>query len=417
MLPGNHANLPPFSLLFFSSKESNRPIYVPGRAAAETAKTQDEKEAQEAEEKRLDEEAKTTEKRVKSLEMMQEKAPRDEHGELILRRREVHSGRAMTVSTVEWSVAEKSASPTSALEQYMWDKEAEVDRFRERVPLSNLVSQWRLSMVDTTKPKPRDWIGPVKEAAAGGSFVIIPECKRMEPGIGSLRKRYDVMKLTKEFTLAGVPAIGVNCDGIFFGGSLEDVTQAREGTAKAAMGNSKVVVPPILASDLVLYPYQLYKIRLAGADAVNLMAAALESKDLIYLTKIAASLQMQTFVTVTSARQIETIEALPAGSVTGLVVSNRNLEDFSFDMTGRQVLDVLSSDAMKRFRDKNGDDIAVLADGRVGIVTGQETGGSPQEYIRDLQKAGAMGAVVGAALVPDENRKSPLELLLQTSST
>lgn len=95
----------------------------------------------------------------------------------------------------------------------------------------------------------------------------------MEPGSGSLRKRYDIMKLTKEFTLAGVPAISVNCDGILFGGSLDDVTRAREGPAKAAMASNVsedgVIVPPILASDLLLYPYQLYKLRLAGADAVN----------------------------------------------------------------------------------------------------------------------------------------------------
>ncbi len=43
-------------------------------------------------------------------------APRSEEGELIVRRREIHSGRALTVSNVEWSVAENTATPTSALE-------------------------------------------------------------------------------------------------------------------------------------------------------------------------------------------------------------------------------------------------------------------------------------------------------------
>ena len=351
-------------------------------------------------------------KRIKSFDL-EVQAPRDEFGELVLRRREVHSGRALTVSTVEWSVAEKAASPTSALEGFMWDKETEVDRFRERVPLSNLVSQWRLSVVDPSKPKPRDWLGPVKEATTKGSFVIIPECKRMEPGSGSLRKRYDVLKLSKEFVVAGAPAISVNCDSVLFGGSLDDLTKAREGASQAALDSitveDGVVVPPILASDLLLYPYQLYKMRLAGADAVNLIVAALEPKDLVYLIKIAASLQMQTLATVTSAKQIERLGVLPEGSVDGIIVSNRNLEDFSVDLSGQQALDILDSDAMKQFRDKNPNAV-ILADGRIGIVTGEANGGSPEEYIKQLRERGVIGAIVGAGLVPDDNRKSILNV-------
>ncbi len=65
-------------------------------------------------------------------------APRSEDGELVVRRREIHSGRALSVSTVEWSVAEKTARPTSVLEGYMWEKETQVDRLRERVPLAQV---------------------------------------------------------------------------------------------------------------------------------------------------------------------------------------------------------------------------------------------------------------------------------------
>jgi indole-3-glycerol phosphate synthase len=261
----------------------------------------------------------------------EKKAPRDENGELIIKRREIHSGRALTVSAIEWSVAEKAATPSSALEGFMWDKETEVDRFRERVPLANLASQCRLSDVDPSMPKPRDWIGPILEASARGSFVIIPDCKRMEPFTGSLRKRYDISNIVKEFTLAGAPAISVNCDQVLFGGSLEDLTKAREASSKAALEMSSedgVVVPPILASDLLLYPYQLYKMRLAGADAVNLVVGALAAKDLLYLTKIAATLQMQTLAMVTSNAQVKKLSILPEGSVSGLIVSNREVRRF-----------------------------------------------------------------------------------------
>lgn len=101
-------------------------------------------------------------------------APRSPDGELIVRRREIHSGRSLSVSTVEWSVAEKMAKPTSALEGFMWEKETQVDRQRERIPLALLMSQCKAAMMDPSKPKPRDWIGPVKQAGADGKFVIIP---------------------------------------------------------------------------------------------------------------------------------------------------------------------------------------------------------------------------------------------------
>lgn len=213
----------------------------------------------------------------------------------------------------------------------MWDKETEVDRFRERVPLANLLSQCKLYTLDPSKPKPRDWIGPIKEAAANGNFVIIPEAKRMEPATGSLRKRYDVGKISKEYTKAGVPALSVNCDSVLFGGTLEDVTTAREATFKAAMetGDAEdgVVVPPVLASDLLLYPYQMYKMRLAGADAVNLVVGALQAKDLLYLTKIASSLGIQAIPSVTSVTQLEKLKTLAAGTVDGLLISNREVSE------------------------------------------------------------------------------------------
>ncbi|KAL3918031.1 MAG: hypothetical protein SGILL_004436 [Bacillariaceae sp.] len=333
------------------------------------------------------------------------KAPRDEDGELILKRREVHSGRALTVSTVEWSVAEKTASPTSKLEGFMWDKETEVDRFRERVPLANLLSQCKLSAVDPSKPKPRDWIGPVKDASLDGKFVIIPECKRTEPQMGSLRKRYDLRKLVKDFTTNGAPAMSVNCDGVLFGGSLDDLTKARDASSKAKLEATAVDnVPPILASDLILYPYQLYKMRLAGADAVNLLVGALAAKDLVYLTKIAKSVQMQSLLTVTSATQLaKVVDAMEAGSVEGLIVSNRELEDFSFDMSGRQALGILSSVAMKSFREKH-PDAPILVEGRVGIIKGSAESGkdtAAKDYIHQLKDAGATGAIVGGGLASD----------------
>eukprot|EP00986_Skeletonema_menzelii_P018091 scaffold24781_cov74-Skeletonema_menzelii.AAC.1 len=60
----------------------------------------------------------------------------------------------------------------------------------------------------------------------------------MEPTTGSLRKRFDVSKIVKQLTTAGASAISVNSDGVLFGGSMEDITKAREASNAAAVAQS-----------------------------------------------------------------------------------------------------------------------------------------------------------------------------------
>ena len=391
---------------------SRRPIYSPSKmATVDTTAVESSQTANNDDDDDVDEDV-----AQKTTIQITGKAPRSENGELIINRRDIHAGRSLTVLAVAWSVADKTATPTSTLEGFMWDKETEIDRFRERVPLANLLSQCKLSLLDPSMPKPRDFIGPVQRVSRERGFVIVPDCKRMEPVLGSLRKRYDISKLVKQYVTAGVPALSVNCDAVLFGGKLEDVTTAREAAASASaelLSEDGMVVPPILASDLILYPYQLYKLQLSGADAVNLLAGALAGKDLSYLTKIAASLKLQVLVTVTSTVQIEAVSSLPKGSVQGLIVSNRQLEDFSFDTTGQQVLDLLKSDALTTFRSNHGDDILVMAEGRVGLI--ERGGGDTLAYIKELKDAGASGAFVGAGLVV-EGMQDPKDRLQELAN-
>lgn len=410
---------------FLLSSKSGRPVYSAAIAAAEKAAAEEQAASSRRAQLLMEAEDAKRRQRVRGPLGLEVKAPRSEDGELILKRREVHSGRALTVSTVEWSVAEKTATPTSVLEGFMWEKETEVDRFRERVPLANLVSQCRLQSSDPTAPKPRDFMGPIKQVISDSGFVVIPECKRMEPSMGSLRRRYDVAKLVKSLTLSGVAAISVNCDGVLFGGSLEDVTTAREAASAASieiMSEDGVVVPPILASDLILYPYQLYKMRLAGADAVTLVAGALPKKDFTYLIKIASSLQLQTLASVNSEVQLNLLADLPAGTIGGVIVSNRELEDFSFDMSGEQALRLLKSSAMVRVREVHGTNIPVLVAGRLGVIERPDASrdGQPTAvgYLKELKEAGASGCIVGGGLVKDGKESSDIvhELQQQTIS-
>lgn len=394
-------------LLFFFNTESNRPVFVPTSTTTANQETEQSSLALLESDASLDQ---FTSNNVSYAAVESEyRAPRDENGELIVRRCEVNAGRSMNVASIVWSVAQKIGTPTSELERYVWEKDLEIDNFRERIPLSNWMSQVRWSEADPSKPKPRDWIAAVKSAADQNGFVIIPECKQREPLEGCLRKRYNVEELAREFALAKVPAMSVNCDNVRFGGSLDHIRLARETSVMV----SNESAPPILASDLILYPYQLFKLRLMGADAVSFLCAALEEKDLVYLTKIAASLRLKTLVTVTSAKHVKRLEkGLADGKgiqVDGLIVSNRNLEDFSVDVTGQQALDILESEELKSYIEKRGGRDVLLVEGRVGLTKCER--GSTVRYMKSLQEAGATGAIVGSALVPNNDRRNPLEFL------
>uniref|UniRef100_A0A7S3DV71 indole-3-glycerol-phosphate synthase n=1 Tax=Entomoneis paludosa TaxID=265537 RepID=A0A7S3DV71_9STRA len=201
-----------------------------------------------------------------------------------------------------------------------------------------------------------------------------------------------------------------------FGGSLDDITKARAAASAASvevMSEDGVVAPPILASDLLLYPYQLYKLSLAGADAVSLVVGALPKKDLTYLIKIAASLKIQTLASVTSEVQLQALAELPKGAIAAVVVSNRELEDYSVDMTGDQALNLLRSSAMEKVREVH--DIPVFAEGGVGAIErppGSDEN-SPGSYLEELKHAGASGCIVGRGLVKDGMDSSEIVQLLQ----
>jgi indole-3-glycerol phosphate synthase len=136
---------------------------------------------------------------------------------------------------------------------------------------------------------------------------------------------------------------------------------------------------------------------------------ALEGKDLLYLTKIARTVQLQVVASVTTKVQISMLNLLTAGSIVALVISNRDLETFDFDNSGRQALALLQSEELKTFREKHGDGVPILVEGRVGIVVGDEDGDSATTYIKALKDAGAYGAIIGggiATIAEDEVAKT-----------
>jgi indole-3-glycerol phosphate synthase len=119
--------------------------------------------------------------------------------------------------------------------------------------------------------------------------------------------------------LAGAAAISVLTDESFFGGSLGDLAAVRAGTRL-----------PVLRKDFLIDPYEVYRARAAGADAVLLIVRALDGALLGEMRALAAELHMAALLEVHDEGELDA--ALAAGGrLVG--VNHRDLRTFTIDMT------------------------------------------------------------------------------------
>jgi indole-3-glycerol phosphate synthase len=153
---------------------------------------------------------------------------------------------------------------------------------------------------------------------------IIAECKRRSPSRGVLRADYDAVALAASYARHGAAAISVLTEPTFFDGSLADLS-----------GVCATVNVPVLRKDFVIDEYQLFEARVAGADAVLLIVAALEARALTSLMHRAAELGLDVLVEVHNPDELA--RGLDAGArMVG--VNNRNLRTLAVDVHASETL-------------------------------------------------------------------------------
>jgi indole-3-glycerol phosphate synthase len=160
-------------------------------------------------------------------------------------------------------------------------------------------------------PAVRDFRG-VLEKSTG--VAIIAEVKKASPSAGVLRADFDAPAIARTYADHGAAAISVLTDAPFFQGDL------------AYLGTIRQAVPvPLLRKDFILDRYQLLEARLAGADAVLLIAEILPGGELVRLVSAAALLGLQALVELYDRIHLPRVLDSGAGMVG---INNRDLRTF-----------------------------------------------------------------------------------------
>ncbi len=194
---------------------------------------------------------------------------------------------------------------------------------------------------------------------------VIAELKRRSPSKGEIRPDFDPVACAQAYASGGAAAISVLTDHHFFGGELSFLDAVRG-----------VVSLPLLRKDFVIDPYQIDEARAAGADAVLLIARALDPDTLGALRERALARGLDALVEIHNAAELDA--ALDAGADL-IGVNNRDLDTFKTDLAVTEAL-------APRLR-------------AAGVAVVGESGIFTLDDIERLERAGAHAVLVGEALM------------------
>jgi indole-3-glycerol phosphate synthase len=144
--------------------------------------------------------------------------------------------------------------------------------------------------------------------------AIIGEIKKASPSKGVLSAQFDPVSIARMYSSGGAAALSVLTDREFFQGALGDLEAARAA-----------VTLPVLRKDFTLDEFHVIEAAAHGADAILLIAALLEEKEMRDLRELAAEFRMASLVEVHDGTELDA--ALGSGAeIVG--VNNRNLHTF-----------------------------------------------------------------------------------------
>ena len=281
------------------------------------------------------------------------------------------------VENLEYAIPHKDSEAKNILEEIVWYKDIEINNFKKSLSLNDLINQ-----IDNL-PSTKGFINGLIRSK--NNPAVIAEVKKASPSKGVIREDFDPQKIVSIYERSGASCISVLTDKKFFQGGFEILKDVRAHTDL-----------PLLCKDFIISPYQVYKARLFGADAILLIAAILKDSDLIYLKKIADQLNLDVLVEVHNHQEMNRVLSLNTFKLVG--INNRDLKTFQTDLK-------VSFDLMNKYSD-------YTTDKKVIFIS--ESGIKNPADLNNLKSHGIRGVLIGESFMKEKDIESAFKKLLNS---
>ncbi len=263
------------------------------------------------------------------------------------------------------------------LDRILEHKKAELRHKQSRRYLADLKAKIR------DAGSPLGFAVAIDAARTHTSPALIAEVKKASPSLGLLRpefeERFDHVGIAQDYFQHGASALSVLTDKNFFHGSLDYLREIKQA-----------VPLPALNKEFMVGEIQFYEARAHGADAVLLIVAALERRQLVDFHALARELSLDVLLETHHERELDTVlEWIPEARMIG--INNRDLKTFSTD------LGVTLRLAKRIPEDK---------------IVVSESGIHKRDDVLRLLEAGVHAMLVGESLIRAEQRGDKIEELL-----
>lgn len=193
----------------------------------------------------------------------------------------------------------------SVLKQVIAEKRASLERRKNRAYAQEIRSK-------ISDAKPTRGFGAAL-SQPGRLPNLIAEVKKASPSKGVIREDFHPLEIAQIYENGGAAALSVLTEERYFLGSPAYLQEIR---AKVAL--------PILQKDFIIDELQVYEARVLGADAILLIAAILEDRQMRDYFDLAQSLSLDVLVEIHSDKELaRVIEWAPV-----IGINNRDLSTF-----------------------------------------------------------------------------------------